>query len=121
MNKGEDPYFVYAFRINFNGQGLIALSKGKGSHNISYSSDMSYYIDTWSRVDLPPRTELRRTSDRKLVIEVEKTDISRLIKAGWKPPEVFTAKGRDRKTDIWGIIIRPMDFNPAKKYLCRTP
>ena len=116
MNKGEDPYFVYAFRINFNGQGLIALSKGKGSHNISYSSDMSYYIDTWSRVDLPPRTELRRTLDCKLVMDVEKTDISRLIKAGWKPPEVFTAKGRDSKTDIWGIIIRPMDFDPAKKY-----
>lgn len=116
MNEGEDPYFVHAYRINFNGQGLIPLTEGKGNHDISYSSDMTYYLDTWSRVDFPPRTELRRTSDRKLVMEVEKTDISRLIEAGWKPPEVFTAKGRDGRTDIWGIIIRPMDFDPGKKY-----
>jgi dipeptidyl aminopeptidase/acylaminoacyl peptidase len=115
VNEGEDPYFVYAFRINFNGQGLTELSHGRGSHDIAYSSDMNYYIDTWSRVDLPPRTELRR-SDRQWVMEVEKTDISGLVEAGWKPPEVFVAKGRDNRTDIWGMIIRPMDFDPAKKY-----
>ncbi len=116
MKKGEDPYFVYAYRIDFDGQNLTPLCEGEGSHSISYSSDMSYYVDTWSRVDLPPRTELRRTEDRRVVMEVEHTDISQLVEAGWKPPEVFTAKGRDNKTDIWGIIIRPMDFDPGKKY-----
>jgi len=116
MNEGEDPYFVYAYRIDFDGENLTPLTEGEGSHAVAYSSDMGYYVDTWSRVDLPPRTELRRTSDRRMVMEVEKTDIKRLVEAGWKPPEVFTAKGRDGQTDIWGIIIRPMDFDPAKKY-----
>ncbi len=116
MDPGQDPYFVHAYRINFDGTGLTALTEGEGNHSISYSSDMAYYLDTWSRVDLPPRTELRRTSDRKIAMDVEKADVSRLVEAGWKPPEVFVAKGRDGRTDIWGIIIRPLDFDPSKKY-----
>jgi len=116
MDSGQDPYFVHAYRINFDGTGLTALTEAEGNHSISYSSDMAYYLDTWSRVDLPPCTELRRTSDRKIIKEVEKADISRLVEAGWKPPEVFAAKGRDGRTDIWGIIIRPLDFDPSKKY-----
>ncbi len=116
MYPGQDPYFIHAYRINFDGTGLTALTEGEGTHSISYSSDMAHYLDTWSRVDLPPCTELRRTSDRKIIIEVEKADVSRLVEAGWKPPEVFVAKGRDGRTDIWGIIIRPLDFDPSKKY-----
>ena len=116
MDPDQDPYFVHAYCLNFDGTGLTALTEGGGNHSISYSSDMAYYLDTWSRVDLPPRTELRGTSDRKIIMEVEKADIRRLVEAGWKPPEAFAAKGRDGRTDVWGIIIRPMDFDPSKKY-----
>ncbi len=77
---------------------------------------MKYYVDTWSRVDLSPIAELRRTEDKKLLLELERGDVSELTKAGWQPPEVFTAMGRDGKTDIWGIIIRPTNFDPSKKY-----
>ena len=77
---------------------------------------MKYFVDEYSRIDLPTVAELRRTDDRKLVMEVEKTDITALTAAGWKPPEVFTAKGRDGKTDIWGVIERPMNFDASKKY-----
>jgi len=65
---------------------------------------------------MAPVHELRRTSDGKLVCELEKADISELISKGWEPPEVFVAKGRDGKTDIWGIISRPNDLDPGKKY-----
>lgn len=116
MNPKQDPYFVYGCRINFDGTGLTALTGGDGHHNLSYSEDMSWLIDTWSRVDLPPVTVLRRASDGEVVMEVERTDITELVKAGWKAPEVFVAKGRDGTTDIWGIIVRPLDFDPAKKY-----
>jgi len=116
MDPDQDPYFIHAYCINFDGTGLTALTEGEGTHSVFYSSDMAYYLDTWSRVDLPPCTELRQTSDRKIIREVEKADISRLVEVGWKPPEVFAAKGRDGRTDIWGIIIRPMDFDPARKY-----
>jgi dipeptidyl aminopeptidase/acylaminoacyl peptidase len=86
------------------------------NHTASFSPDLKYYVDTYSRVDAAPMSELRRTSDRSLVMELEKADITALVKAGWAPPEVFTAKGRDGQTDIWGVIYRPSGFDPAKKY-----
>lgn len=116
MYPGKDPYFVHYYRINFDGTGLTALTEGDGHHNVIFSPDLAYYVDTWSRVDLPPICEVRQTSDLKVVMQVEKADIQELIKAGWKAPEVFVSKGRDGKTDIWGIIFRPMNFNPKKKY-----
>jgi len=116
MYPGKDPYFIHGYRINFDGSGLTALTEGEGQHTISYSSDMKFFLDTWSRVDNPPITELHRSSDGKVIMQVEKADIEKLVEAGWSAPEVFVAKGRDGLTDIWGIINRPFNFNPNKKY-----
>jgi dipeptidyl aminopeptidase/acylaminoacyl peptidase len=116
MYPGKDPYFVHYYRINFDGSGLTALTDADANHAVSYSPDMKFYIDTWSRVDQPHISELRATADKKLIAELERADIQELVKSGWRAPEVFTAMGRDGKTDIWGVIYRPSNFNPAKKY-----
>jgi dipeptidyl aminopeptidase/acylaminoacyl peptidase len=116
MIPGQDPYFSHYYRINFDGTGLTAFTEADGNHTVAYSSDMKYYVDTWSRVDLPPVSELRLTEDKKLLLELERGDISGLVAAGWKVPEVFVAKGRDGQTDIWGVIFRPTNFDPSKKY-----
>jgi dipeptidyl aminopeptidase/acylaminoacyl peptidase len=116
MYPGKDPYFTHYYRINFDGSGLVAFTEVDGNHTAVFSSDMKYYVDSWSRVDLAPVAELRRTEDRKALLELEKTDISALVAAGWRAPEVFTAMGRDGKTDIWGVIHRPTNFDPSKKY-----
>jgi dipeptidyl aminopeptidase/acylaminoacyl peptidase len=116
MYPGKDPYFIHYYRINFDGSGLTAFTEADGNHTVVFSPDMKQYVDTWSRVDLPPISELRRTEDRKLLMELEKGDISALLAAGWRAPEVFTAMGRDGKTEIWGVIHRPTNFDPSKKY-----
>ncbi|MGD1009511.1 MAG: DPP IV N-terminal domain-containing protein [Candidatus Aminicenantales bacterium] len=116
MVPGEDPYFAYPYRINFDGTGLTPLANGGANHAVIYSADAKFFVDTFSRVDIPPVCVLRRASDGKALLEVEKADIAGLVKAGWRPPEVFTAKGRDGRTDIWGIIFRPMNFDKSKKY-----
>ncbi|HEV2690281.1 MAG TPA: prolyl oligopeptidase family serine peptidase [Bryobacteraceae bacterium] len=116
MNPGKDPYFVDYYRINLDGSGLTPFTHGDGNHSVVFSPDHKYYVDTWSRIDLPPVSELHRADDRSLVSEVERGDIAELEKLGWHAPEVFVAKGRDGKTDIWGVIIRPPKFDPAKKY-----
>jgi dipeptidyl aminopeptidase/acylaminoacyl peptidase len=67
-------------------------------------------------VDTAPVAELRRASDSTLVLEIDRGDITELVKTGWKAPEVFVAKGRDGQTDIWGVIYRPATFDPRKKY-----
>jgi dipeptidyl aminopeptidase/acylaminoacyl peptidase len=116
MIPGKDPYFIHNYRINFDGSGLTPLTEADANHIVSFSPDTKYYVDTFSRVDEPPVSELRRAEDRKVLMEVERADILELLKTGWRAPEVFTAKGRDGKTDIWGIILRPMAFDKSKKY-----
>ncbi len=112
----QDPYYIHYGRINFDGTGLVILTDGNGTHSIEYSPDRRFIIDTYSRVDAPPVTELRRVDDGKLVCLLEEADISQLLAAGWKVPERFVAEGRDGKTDIYGVIYRPTTFDPKKKY-----
>ena len=113
---GQDPYFTQLYRINFDGTGLTKLTEADGTHSAVFSHDKQFYVDTWQRVDLAPVSELRRTSDQKVVLPLEKGDTSALLAAGFRFPEVFVAKGRDGKTEIWGTITRPLTFNPKKKY-----
>ena len=115
-NPGQDPYFIHYYRVNFDGTGLIALTEGNGTHSARFSPDRAHLIDTYSRVDMPPIHELRRTSDGSLVCKLEEADINGLKATGWEPPEVFVAKGRDGKADIWGVISRPKNLDPAQKY-----
>jgi dipeptidyl aminopeptidase/acylaminoacyl peptidase len=116
MKKGEDPYLIHYYRIDFDGSGLIAYTEANGNHAVSWSPDRQYYVDTWSRVDQPPVMELRHASDRRVILEVTRADVTRLVAAGWQQPEPFVAKARDGKTDIWGVIIRPTTFDPSRKY-----
>ena len=116
MVPGEDPYIMHAYRIGFDGTGLTALTPENANHAVSYSSDAEYFVDLWSRVDLPTVADLRRASDGKLLMVIEHADISQLVKRGWRSPEVFTAAGRDGVTGIWGIICRPMLFDSSKRY-----
>ena len=111
-----DPYLVHLYRINLDGSGLTHLTPVEGNHSTSLSTDKQYFVDAWSMIDQAPQNVLRKTSDGSVVIELEKADISKLDESGWKAPEVFSAKGRDGETDIWGIIIRPSNFDPSKKY-----
>ncbi len=115
-DKDLDPYLQHCYRINFNGSGLIKLTKNPANHYVAYSDNKDYFVDTFSRADMAPVTVLCRASDGQIIMELEKADISDLVQTGWKMPEVFSAKGRDGKTDIWGIICRPTNFDPSKQY-----
>lgn len=111
-----DPYLINYYRINFDGTGLIRLTEGEGTHEATFSTDKKFFVDTWSRVDLPPVSVLRKTEDGSKIMDIEVADISKLLETGIRLPEVFTAKGRDGTTEIWGIIIKPVNFDPSKKY-----
>ena len=116
IRPGQDPYYVHFCRVNFDGTGLVVLTEGDGTHSVDYSPDRRFLVDTYSRVDLPPVIELRRTADGQRVCELERADWSALVRTGWQAPARFVAKGRDHATDIYGVIFRPMKFDPHKKY-----
>ena len=115
-NSGEDPYHVHYYKIGIDGKNLVELTPEPGNHNAIYSYDRRYLVDTYSTVATAPVTVLRNVSDGSLVRTLETADISRLEKHGWVAPEVFVAKGRDGVTDMWGIIQRPTNFDPNRKY-----
>lgn len=112
----EDPYHEHLCRVNFDGSGFQHLTANEGNHRIEFSPKRDFFIDTWSRADHAPVSELRRSSDGSLVCELEKADATALLAAGWTMPERFVAKGRDGKTDIHGVIITPSKLDSAKKY-----
>lgn len=116
MNKSEDPYLIHYYKIGLNGKGLVCLTPEEGNHSVTYTEDMVYMIDTYSTVTTPPVTVLRSGKDGKILRTLETADITALEAVGWKAPEVFVAKGRDGKTDMWGLIQRPSNFDPNKKY-----
>src|SRR6185437_8395664 len=115
IRPGQDPYYIHYCRVNLDGTGLVVLTEGDGTHVATFSPDRRFFIDTYSRVDLPPVNELRRADDGKLVCGLEHGDWSELLKTGWRAPERFVAKGRDGTTDIYGVIVRPTNFDPKKK------
>lgn len=116
MNKSEDPYLIHYYKIGLNGKGLVCLTPEEGNHSVTYTEDMVYLIDTYSTVTTPPVTVLRSGKDGEILRTLETADITALEAVGWKAPEVFVAKGRDGKTDMWGLIQRPSNFDPNKKY-----
>ncbi|HLO42613.1 MAG TPA: prolyl oligopeptidase family serine peptidase, partial [Phycisphaerales bacterium] len=117
VDAAQDPYHVHFARVNFDGSGFTMLTRGDGTHEVVFSPGAgAYFIDTYSRADLPPVTELRRSSDGKLMLELERADWSPLLAAGWRAPERFVAKGRDGATDIYGLIHRPTNFDASRKY-----
>ena len=116
VRPGEDPYYEHLCRANFDGSGFVQLTQGDGDHEVEFSPDGTCFIDRYSRVELPTVTELHRSDDGKLICDLEKADDSQLLQAGWTAPECFVAKGRDGQTDIYGVIVKPSDFDPNKKY-----
>jgi len=116
INPGEDPYFLHYAIVNLDGTGFRLLTEGNGTHTATFNEGFTHFVDVWSRVDSPPVAELRRVSDGKKVIDLEKADITDWLKTGLRMPEPFVTKARDGKTDIYGIVCLPSNFDPSKKY-----
>ena len=114
--EDQDPYYIHHCRVNFDGSGLTLLTDGDGTHSVSWSPDRNFLVDTYSRVDQPPITELRNADTGTLICELERADWSQLLKTKWRIPERFVAKGRDDTTDVYGVIYRPSNFDDSKKY-----
>ena len=110
-----NPYFTYLYRIGMDGRQLTLLTPEAGNHQVALSPSGRYFIDTYSQPDVPP-VSLLRTADGKLVLPLEKTDISRLLATGWKPPTPITTKAQDGQLDLYGLMYTPTALDAAKKY-----
>ncbi|HEY4327730.1 MAG TPA: DPP IV N-terminal domain-containing protein [Mucilaginibacter sp.] len=111
----ENPYFSKFCKIGFDGKHFAVLTPEGGNHQVTLSPSNNYFIDSYSKPDVPSVTVFRDMNG-KILTEVEKTDISRLVAAGWKPVTPFSVKAHDGKTDIYGLMYTPTHLDPNKKY-----
>jgi len=131
---GENVYYTHLYRVRFDGTDLTNLTPGNADHRIVagaaprggrgaapggtrsvLSPSRRYVVDSFSRVDLPSAAVLRDDKGQ-VVMELEKTDTSDLVKTGWKLPACFNVKAADGMTDLYGNLWKPFDFTPTKKY-----
>lgn len=112
---GEDPYYEHLYRVDLDGSGLKLLTPGNFNDTVSASDSGKYFIDNFSRVDTAPKSVLY-DGQGALLANLETTDVSRLLAAGFKYPEPFHVKAADGVTDLYGVMIKPFDFDPSRKY-----
>jgi len=113
--KGENPYFAHLYRIGFDGKNLSLLTPEDGNHEVSFSTSGHYFFDSYSKPDVPAVAVVRDDAG-KLLSTVAKTDISKLLAAGWQAPVPIKVKARDGVTDIYGLLYKPTQLDPTKKY-----
>jgi dipeptidyl aminopeptidase/acylaminoacyl peptidase len=113
---GINPYYQQFWKASLDGGAPTLLASEPADHTVSLSPDGKLFVDAYSTTTVPPVTVLRSGDDGSTVAKIATADISRLKAAGWVPPEPFTVKARDGKTDLYGIMFKPSNFDPAKKY-----
>ena len=111
-----DPYFQYLYRTGLDGGDVELLTPDSANHTVSLSPDGKYLVDTYSTPVIPPVTVLRDREDGSRILAIEEADISRLQASGWQPPMPFSVKARDGETDLYGLLFRPMNFDPGRSY-----
>jgi dipeptidyl-peptidase-4 len=111
----RDPYFQHFYSIHFDGTGQRLLTPENANHDIKVSPDGRYFVDSYS-TPTQAQTTIVRNSDGKTVMEVAKQDISKLLAYGWVPPVPIKVKGRDGKSDLYGLMFKPSNFEASKKY-----
>jgi dipeptidyl-peptidase 4 len=112
---GQNPYFGYYYSIDFSGKNLKLLTPESGNHSISLSDDGKYFVDNFSKQDVP-NTAVLRDINGKLITQLEKADIARLTATGWKAPVPFSVKSANATFDLFGIMYQPSYVDPSKKY-----
>ncbi len=113
--EGRDPYYRHLYRCTLDGANLTLLTPEDADHSVTFSPSGAYFVDTYSRVDLPPVSVVRK-ADGTLVATLEEANITALTETGWRFPERFTVKARDGVTDLYGCIYRPTNFDPTRRY-----
>ena len=112
---GRDPYFSHFYSVKFTGKDMKLLTPENADHAVTVSEDGRYFVDVYSTVT-QPKTAVVRDDDGKVVMDVAKQDITKLVAAGWVAPEPIVVKARDGKTDLYGYMFKPTDSDPSKKY-----
>ncbi|MFO7848165.1 MAG: DPP IV N-terminal domain-containing protein [Balneolaceae bacterium] len=113
--EGRNPYYSHYYKVRFDGSRQQLLTPEEANHSISMSDTRDYFVENYSRPDMPTKAVLR-DKDGEVITELEEVDMTRLEEAGYNYSENFSVKAKDGKTDLYGVMWKPADFDPEKKY-----
>ena len=111
----EDPYYAHVYSVSLSGGGIKLLDPGDSTHNVTMSDSSKYFVDNSSRINTPPVAMINDALGN-CVLQLEQTDVTALIEAGFKYPEPFKVKADDGITDLYGVMYKPFDFDANKRY-----
>lgn len=113
--EGVHPYYTMLYRVSLDKGGMKLISPEDANHSFSMSKTNDYWVDNYSRVDIPPRSVLRDANGSRL-LDLEEPDLSMVYETGWQMPESFVVKAKDGVTDLFGVMFKPFDFDSTRKY-----
>jgi dipeptidyl aminopeptidase/acylaminoacyl peptidase len=111
----EDPYYSHVYSVSLNGGPIKLLDPGDATHNVTMSDSAKYFLDNYSRINTAPTADVNDVQGT-CILTLETTDVTALLEAGFKYPEPFKVKADDGITDLYGVMYKPFDFDPGKKY-----
>lgn len=111
----DDPYVRQVCRINLDGTGFTRLTDDDLDHDAISPPEGGYILDRASSPSRPPRSVVLDVDGRELV-ELEAPGTEALEALGWSPPERFRVTGADGRTPVYGLLWRPHDFDPNRRY-----
>ncbi|MCJ8209756.1 prolyl oligopeptidase family serine peptidase [Mucilaginibacter sp. RS28] len=111
----RNPYYAHLYKADLRTGKLTLLTPENATHAIYFSPGGRYFVDTYSQINQTPVTQVRR-ADGKLIAVLQKPSFKKLFDYGWRAPEPFTVKAADGVTDLYGIMWKPFNFDPKKKY-----
>ena len=113
---GRDPYLRHLYSLPSRGGPIRLLTPEALDHDVSVSPDGRFFVDNMSLIDQPTRSVLRSTDDGRVLMELDRADISAFLAAGYLLPEPFESMAADGTTPIYGAIFKPAGFDPTKRY-----
>jgi len=111
----EDPYYAHVYSVSLSGGGIKMLDPGDATHNVTMADSSKYFVDNSSRINTPPVAMINDALGN-CVLQLEQTDVTALVEAGFKYPEPFKVKADDGITDLYGVMYKPFDFDANKRY-----
>ncbi len=110
----KSPLERHLYQVYFNGKGFKRVTQESGTHTINISPNFEYYIDTYSNANSIPKVILY-SIDGKLIRTIENNDIPAFDEYKLSKKEFFKFRTSDN-VELNGWIIKPVDFDPQKKY-----
>jgi dipeptidyl-peptidase-4 len=112
---GDNHMKLQLHRVGLDGTGDVRLTDPAFNHSVSFAPDGNHFVDIAQTHDQPPVTYLRDRDGRE-VAELARSDLSRYDELGLQRVEMFTFTAADGVTELHGMLHKPSNFDPTRKY-----